>query len=78
MAEKYEVTILWGDDPPEDAEPITYEFATEAELHAFIKGADEAIGWHDYTAIGSSVSLSEAQEAEDAAALQIVITKLNS
>ncbi len=45
---KCSIKILWGDnDHPEDG-PKIYNFDTEAEARAFLKGADEAVGWSSY------------------------------
>jgi len=38
------VWILWGLFP-EDDEPENYQFDTEKELRAFIKGVEMGIGW---------------------------------
>lgn len=43
-----EVRILWGTAPERGDEPVTYQFATEAEVNAFLKGVDEANGWMDW------------------------------
>jgi hypothetical protein len=42
------VTILWGEAPDDDDEPVVYEFYTQAELAAFLYGITEASGWGDY------------------------------
>lgn len=43
--EKFSITILWGETPEPDAEPITYEFDTQKELNSFIHGVNECDGW---------------------------------
>lgn len=45
MAKAY---IIWGEVPEHGAEPVEYEFASEAEVNAFLLGVDEASGWLDY------------------------------
>lgn len=43
-----------------------YTFTTEAELCAFLRGADEAIGWTEYVLIGNipqSVELNEVYDS---------------
>jgi hypothetical protein len=45
---KHDITILWGESPQHDAEPITYEFDTYHELKAFVMGIREAEGWNGW------------------------------
>ena len=50
--QKQSVTILWGQNPKADGrEPIEYEFNTEGELKAFLKGIAEADGWEGWDEI---------------------------
>ena len=53
--EMKQVTIIWGteavkgvDEPEENYTKKTYEFETQAELNAFLKGVDEGNGWLEY------------------------------
>ena len=39
------VTILWGENPEDGQEAITYKFNTKAELDAFHLGIAEMDGW---------------------------------
>jgi len=39
------VTILWGESPDKDDEPVRYEFNTASERRAFLLGVSEAMGW---------------------------------
>ena len=41
-------TILWGRDPEDGQEAITYKFETKAELDAFYLGIAEMDGWLGY------------------------------
>ena len=41
-------TILWGRDPEDGQEAITYKFKTKAELDAFYLGIAEMDGWLGY------------------------------
>ena len=50
-----QVTIIWGteavkgvDEPEENYTKKTYEFETQTELNAFLKGVDEGNGWLEY------------------------------
>jgi len=43
----FEVTVLWGECPQPEDTPMTYTFNTQAELDAFNKGVDAAVGWMD-------------------------------
>lgn len=45
---KFSTSILWGETPDIGQESITYEFASQAELNAFLKGVSEADGWLEY------------------------------
>lgn len=47
----YKVQILWGEHPEDDYPICEYRFATEAELEAFVVGAEAAEGWMGYTVI---------------------------
>ena len=42
------VTILWGREPEDGQEAITYKFKTKAELDAFHLGISEMDGWLGY------------------------------
>jgi hypothetical protein len=44
----YKTTILWGRDPEDGQEAITYKFKTKAELDAFELGISEMDGWLGY------------------------------
>ena len=48
---KRELFIIWGENPDHGAEPTGYEFDTEAEQNAFLRGAEEAIGWGDFATV---------------------------
>ena len=52
--EKFSITILWGETPEPDAEPITYEFDTQKELNAFIHGINECDGWWGFEEIDTT------------------------
>jgi len=52
--EKFSITILWGETPEPDDEPITYEFDTQKELKAFIHGINESDGWMGWEEIDST------------------------
>ena len=50
-----QVTIIWGteavkgvDEPEENYTKKTYEFETQTELNALLKGVDEGNGWLEY------------------------------
>jgi|SRR5580765_3943540 len=45
--QKHTVWIVWGESLKE-SEPTRYDFDTQAELNAFLKGVDESQGWMDY------------------------------
>jgi len=45
------ITILWGENPEPDDEPVTYTFNTKAELAAFCDGIEAADGWLAYEVI---------------------------
>jgi hypothetical protein len=52
MITQHSITILWGATPELDGRrPQTYQFDTEIELNAFIKGVEEASGWLEYEII---------------------------
>lgn len=48
MTQEFEIKILWGAYPENDAELQTYKFKTTAEMEAFKQGISEACGWNDY------------------------------
>lgn len=48
---QHSITIMWGQAPEPDQEPITYSYDTAAELCAFIEGVEAAEGWMDYTIV---------------------------
>ena len=50
------VTIVWGKLHPDDTDPVTYNFFSEAEKDAFLKGVDEGVGWHNWDTIGEKYS----------------------
>jgi len=60
--EKFSITILWGEYPEPDAEPVKYEFDTQKELNAFLHGVNESSGWMDYTTM---VQMSDGTLVED-------------
>tara|TARA_R100001510_G_C7607670_1_gene172205 strand:+ start:109 stop:351 length:243 start_codon:yes stop_codon:yes gene_type:complete len=43
----YKLRICWGEDQNTENEK-TYNFNTKNELLSFMKGVNEACGWHDY------------------------------
>lgn len=45
----HKVTILWGEVPEPGDVAATYEFATQAELDAFLLGVAEAGGYLNYS-----------------------------
>ena len=47
-ADKYKISILWGEAPEDDAKPKTYSFKTKSELDAFILGINEMDGWQGW------------------------------
>ena len=53
---KWSVTIRWGTDPQETA---SYDFATERELHTFMRGVNEACGWLSYEVLKSTIPVDE-------------------
>ncbi|MHC4216319.1 MAG: hypothetical protein ACYSWP_23455 [Planctomycetota bacterium] len=48
MPQEFEVKVLWGAYPENDAKLQTYKFKTIAEMEAFKQGISEACGWNDY------------------------------
>ena len=46
----HKITILWGSEPYDGQEAITYRFNTKAELDAFEYGMTEMEGWLGYDA----------------------------
>lgn len=46
----HKITILWGSEPHDGQEAITYSFNTKAELDAFEYGMTEMEGWLGYDA----------------------------
>ena len=59
-----QVTIIWGteavkgvDEPEENYTKKTYEFETQTELNALLKGVDEGNGWLEYEVIDELESL---------------------
>jgi len=48
-----ELFIIWGENPDHGAETTGYVFASEAEERAFLRGAEEAIGWGDFAVVPS-------------------------
>ena len=53
------VYVVWGECIDEDSKVVAYEFATQAELDAFLQGVDAASGYLDYFAS------TDRQEADD-------------
>jgi len=49
-----ELFIVWGESPEDGAGAISYEFATEGERDAFLKGVDEMDGWAGYEVVESA------------------------
>jgi len=47
----HRIKVLWGGHPEDDNPICEYCFATEAELTAFLLGAEAAEGWMGYTII---------------------------
>jgi len=48
---KFTVKIVWGSAQTREDngdEAISYEFASKAELKAFLEGVEEGCGWTDY------------------------------
>lgn len=45
------VSILWGEAPEPGAQATTYEFATQGELDAFLKGVAEMDGWAGWSEV---------------------------
>lgn len=45
----HKVTILWGEVPEPGDQATTYEFATQAELDAFLLGVVNAGGYLNYS-----------------------------
>lgn len=58
MRPTHTIHIAWGEKPETDDTPCTYEFNTEAELRAFLRGVDECDGWMNYATF---TKLEEAQ-----------------
>ena len=55
MANTKKITIIFGTEAVKGIDPVeeglnkkTYEFETQAELNAFLKGVDEGNGWLEY------------------------------
>lgn len=51
MDQKFTISILWGENPEPEDEPIGYVFNTQVELDAFMEGVEAAEGWFDYEVI---------------------------
>ena len=49
--DNHEITILWGECPEPDDEPITYNFDTKAELNSFMRGILAGDGWFFWTVV---------------------------
>ena len=49
----FEAVIHWGTESTrkENPEACHYKFDTEAEMDAFLLGADESSGWSDYETV---------------------------
>lgn len=41
------VHVIWGESPEHGEGVTSYEFASEQEADAFVRGANEAMGWGD-------------------------------
>jgi hypothetical protein len=59
MTKKHKVTIIWGTEAVKGIEKpikgytkIKYQFDTEAQLNAFLKGVSESNGWLEYEVEG--------------------------
>jgi len=55
MVNTKKITIIFGTEAVKGIDPVeeglnkkTYEFETQAELNAFLKGVDEGNGWLEY------------------------------
>ena len=55
MTNTKKITIIFGTEAVKGIDPVeeglnkkTYEFETQAELNAFLKGVDEGNGWLEY------------------------------
>lgn len=62
----FKTTILWGEDVCPGDVAKTYEFASQAELDAFLKGVDETSGWmnHSFEEEGFGVPMDDAGAQE--------------
>ena len=64
--EVYFMDIRWGEEPDETCH---YTFETQAELNAFQRGIDEAMGWADFEVISEGTCF-ERYQGTIAAALR--------
>jgi len=70
--EVYFMDIRWresGGDFDETEEPCHYTFETQAELNAFQRGIDEAMGWTDFEVVSEGTCF-ERYQGTIAAALR--------
>tara|TARA_R110001592_G_scaffold71694_1_gene219039 strand:- start:1867 stop:2121 length:255 start_codon:yes stop_codon:yes gene_type:complete len=67
--EVYFMDIRWGEEPDETEEPYHYTFETQAELNAFQRGIDEAMGWADFEVVNEGTCF-ERYQGTIAAALR--------
>ena len=67
--EMHFIDIRWGEDPDMTEEPTHYTFNTAAELHAFVMGIDEAMGWQDFEVVNEGTCF-ERYEGTIASALK--------
>ena len=63
----FTVAIKWGRDTEPGDKPIHYNFATEAELDAFLWGVQEMDGWAGYTVIDNDGEEPADDEADETA-----------
>lgn len=63
--EPVKITILWGAAPEPGATPTTYEFATQGELEAFLKGVSEMDGWEGWAEVEEGYVHGADEDEED-------------
>ena len=60
---KFKIKVAWGMDKlKENIEE--YSFDTAKELHAFMDGVQESLGWHDHEFIGEGQNFKTVEEWE--------------
>lgn len=47
MTKMFTIYVGFGSEPESGQDTVAYEFATEAEMNAFIHGVEQTIGWQD-------------------------------